>query len=113
MSKKKIMETGQEIFEDIKGGTPFKAAVNAGAGRALERGKADVLRKLSSGGKIKRRRAHKKGSVQLKRRITKRGASRKIRASKKQNASAPKKYRKRRTLAHKKASKRRKTDYFA
>ena len=57
---KKIMETGQEVIEDIKGGTPFKAAVKAGARGTLERGRADILRNLGGGGKIKRRRRPKK-----------------------------------------------------
>jgi hypothetical protein len=57
---KQLMQTGESVASDLKQGTSFGAALKKGAKSTLQRGKDDILRKLSGGGAYKRRKkAHK------------------------------------------------------
>jgi hypothetical protein len=56
---KKLLQTGEEVVGDMKQGASFGSAFKSGAKRTLQRGKEDVLRKLSGGGYKKAKKSKK------------------------------------------------------
>jgi hypothetical protein len=63
---RQLMQTGESVAEDLKQGASFGAALKKGAKSTVQRGKEDILRKLSGGGTYKRRK--KSGKLTIRKR---------------------------------------------
>ena len=61
---KTLFQSGEQIAQDMKSGTPIGAAFKKGAKRTLDVGKAKVLQTLSGNGRKRKlqRKTHKKKS---------------------------------------------------